>query len=94
MWEEGVAMGWKYIMLESGMFRYPIIFPDKLVHDEVVKQIIPLIPGKEVKIISAGSIEGVEVDGVGGRSTTLNIDSLGEEDERLINVYNYGHGIV
>lgn len=94
-------MGWKYIMIESGMYRFPIIFPDKLVHAEVwqgLKAFIPKVKGvikiNSAKVVSAGVIEYLNVDGVGGSSETLQIESLGEEDEQLINFYNYGHGII
>ena len=88
-------------MIESGMYRFPIIFPDKLVHADVWAGLQPFIPKSKsgiainnAVVVSAGTIEGLEVDGVGGSSETLQKESLNEEDERLINFYNYGHGII
>lgn len=94
-------MGWKYIIVENLMtqggtrFLIPVIFPDKLVHSDVYKHLRPLMPGwrgQGCKAFSAGKIEHLRVQGLGGESETLNIKSH-PEDERIITNYSYLHGI-
>lgn len=90
-------MGWKYIMLEiQEGYRFPIIFPDKLVHKDVAEALRRCTPSKKGPAVatSAGTIEILDVRGVGGSSETLCIESLGVDDENIINNYNYGHGII
>lgn len=96
-------MAWKYIIMEietpSGTkMAFPVIFPDKMIHAEVfavTKFVVPTAnaEGTNVRAVSAGAIEHVTVDGLGGRSTTLGIKSRGDEDARLIDVYSYCHGV-
>lgn len=89
-------MGWKYIMLDKGLFQFPIIFPDKLVHQEVFTMTRHLVPpqdtGEFATCVSAGMINGLFAKGVNGESETLRIKSR-KIDERIINMYNYEHGI-
>lgn len=89
-------MGWKYVMLDRGLFQFPVIFPDKMVHQEVFVTVRHTVPGAEdgklATVASAGMIEQLFVKGVGGDSETLRIKSR-LIDERIINLYNYEHGI-
>ncbi len=94
-------MGWKYIMFENKVgdttIMFPVIFPDKMVHKEVATVLRHCQPGWHhggVAAVSAGVISKLEVKGVGGESETLNLESFGQEDEDIINNYNYAHGIV
>lgn len=93
-------MGWKYIMFENTIgdskFLFPVIFPDKMVHSEVSAVLRHCQPGWHhggVKPISAGMIDQLYVEGVGGESETLKMASK-IEDENIINTYNYFHGII
>ena len=88
-------MGWKYIMLDKGLFQFPIIFPDKLVHQEVFTMTRHLVPPQNdeySRVVSAGMINQLFAKGVNGESETLRIKSR-KIDERIINMYNYEHGI-
>jgi hypothetical protein len=93
-------MAWKYIMVENGFpggtrFLIPVIFPDKLIHSDVYANIKSIMPGWEalgVKAFSAGKIEHIRVEGLGGESETLRLKSH-PEDERIIKNYSYLHGI-
>jgi hypothetical protein len=94
-------MGWKYVMMHSTLqgsnaeVLTPIIFPDKLVHLEVFTVARLLLPDTMITVpYSAGMIEYLYVEGVGGRSDTMNLDSMGKPDEKTINGYKYFHGIL
>jgi hypothetical protein len=93
-------MGWKYIMVLNKIgdtrFLVPVIFPDKLVHSQVYAQTRTIMPGWQfdgVKAISAGKIEHIELDGLGGESETLNLKSR-PDDRGVIENYSYEHGIL
>lgn len=88
----------KYVVLRSGMFEYPIIFPDKLSHQEVAVALRPHVPGwndpdGSVRIVSAGFLTDWNVRLDPERIS----ETLGKgprpEDQELINNYMYGHGI-
>ena len=88
-------MGWKYLMIENRLAAYPVIFPDKLVHIEVatvMRLIVPTIDKQQPMPVSAGFIESLYVEGVGGDSKTLKMSSR-PGDEGIINRYKYFHGI-
>lgn len=92
-------MGWKYIMFENTIgttkFIFPVIFPDKMVHNEVAAVLRHCQPGWHkggVVAVSAGMIDHVTVDGIHGSSETLKLDS-NKEDARTIDSYSYCHGI-
>lgn len=75
-----------------------MIFPDKMIHAEVFAVAKFVVPGADaegsnVRVVAAGMIEQVGVNGVGGRSTTLKLKSRGDEDAKLITLYSYNHGI-
>lgn len=91
-------MGWKYIMMESVTpggthILTPILFPDKIIHIEMYTVARMLLPEKKVLPYSAGEVGLVRVSRLGGRSETLNLDSL-EGDKEVINQYPYLHGII
>lgn len=91
-------MAWKYIVLEATFgetkVEFPVIFPDKTIHLEVVTVMRLVAPvGKhQPRVVSAGKIEHVDVDGIGGDSKTLKIASRAD-DKELIETYEYIHGI-
>lgn len=89
-------MAWKYIMFKAGIFKIPVIFPDKLVHQMVADAAMPMLkktfPRSVISVVSAGTIEHVTADDPGGDSETLGIAS-DLEDENTINEYSYWHGV-
>lgn len=95
-------MGWKYIMMEITLGKgksatkmlFPVIFPDKMVHIEVatVVKLCGPLDGNSPRPVSAGSIEHIRVDGLGGESTTLGLKTH-KGDELIINSYSYTHGV-
>lgn len=94
-------MGMKYIVLEikNGETKreWPIIFPDMMVHSDIANVIQKHLnqQNQESRIIAAGSVSffGGKVRCDSG-SETLNIESRGSEDEKLIKMFDYLHGIV
>lgn len=90
-------MGFNYIVLsipmgENLVREVPIMYPDFLVHEDVANA-IKAVPGMENStVVSAGSAD-LGVMSCSGRSTTLNLESRGRDDEVLINSYPYAHGI-
>ena len=95
-------MGMKYIVLEikngDTKREWPIIFPDMMVHRQVadiVQNHLAVDCKLNSRIIAAGSVSffGGEVRCF-GESETLNIESRGKEDEKLIKMFDYLHGIV
>lgn len=99
-------MGWKYVMIEVTLgehlnpadgtkMLFPVIFPDKLTHDMMVGGMMAVLSAhglKHATAVSAGSIEHIAVDGLGGNSVTLDISS-NPEDIRTIQQYSYRHGV-
>lgn len=95
-------MGMKYIVLEikngDTKREWPIIFPDMMVHRQVadiVQNHLAVDCKLNSRIIAAGSVSffGGEVRCF-GESETLNIESRGSEDAKLIKMFDYLHGIV
>lgn len=96
-------MGMKYIVVEVKTAdhykrEWPIIFPDMMVHKEFAQTIRRYLAhhnALDCRVISAGSISlfGGEVR-CSGESETLNLESRGKEDEKLIKMFDYLHGIV
>lgn len=84
-------MGWKYIVIRTPTHDIPVIFPDCLVHKDVAISLSRTKPLRDVgaEVISAGELY-VLANGVGGESTTLEIKSRGEDDQRLIDSMEYG----
>lgn len=93
-------MGWKYIMIRSRsktgiVTDWPVIFPDKMVHAEVAgcaRMMVP-VKGTVLGVVSAGKIEHLVVEGLGGDSETLSLKSRPDEDTKIIEMYSYLHGI-
>lgn len=96
-------MGWKYVIIEVRLgnrqtgtkILMPVIFPDKLNHDMMAmgfKAVLDVHGIKHGKPVSAGKIEHIEVDGLGGDSVTLQMQA-DPDDERVINTYSYTHGV-
>jgi hypothetical protein len=75
---------------------FPVIFPDKMVHADVYKKLKSAMPGWHhggVRAVSAGTIEHIEAEGLGGGSETLGLVASGD-DAKTIEIYSYFHGIV
>lgn len=93
-------MGWKYVMFETKIAgcsaMVPVVFPDKLVHKDVVEHMRHLLgrtfKGASCRPVSAGKIEHVIVDGLGGDSETLGLKAH-EDDSKIIEAYSYFHGL-
>lgn len=94
-------MGFKYIVVQVGVDvkrEWPIIFPDMLVHSQMAETIkTHLMRNHKMtgRIVAAGTVSffGGEVN-CHGESETLEIESRGEEDNSLIKMFDYLHGIV
>ena len=96
-------MGMKYIIVQirngETVREWPIIFPDMLVHramaDIVQNHLAVDYKQLNRRIVAAGSFScfGGEVSCF-GESETLNVESRGSEDARLIKMFDYLHGIV
>lgn len=95
----------KYVMIEVPAHgelparRVPVIFPDMLVHADVahamelvVKSTLAPKAKIKVKTTSAGECRLDDVVCHGG-SETLNVDSRERLDARVIEMYDYLHGI-
>jgi hypothetical protein len=76
--------------------RIPVIFPSLLVHKIVAKRVdVALREHFRDAVVwaeSAGEIGALLVDGVGGRSSTMNLESR-DRDKGIINGFPYLHGI-
>ena len=94
----------KYIVLEvdnKGIIReLPVIFPDIMVHADMFKymqhQMTMQHNVDSVRCVSAGFISSIAVGAAGGcygKSESLEITSRGEEDDKLIQMLDYTHGI-
>ena len=70
------------------MHRFPIIFPDFLLHSEVATVTKCLKP--EYAPVSAGSINSIDFE-VYGDSSTLALTS-DPEDSKVIRMFDYFHG--
>ena len=68
----------------------PVIFPNSLVHADVSKNFLAILP-KGSKPISAGECNCFME--CSGRSETLNLESRGAEDTSLLFMVDYGGGI-
>lgn len=86
-------MSFKYIMLNDGLHDIPIIFPDRLVHESVASSLLQHEEHKNLKVVSAGSVDiGLDCSCY-GKSETLKLESR-PEDGRVISMYPYMHGIM
>lgn len=93
----------KYVMFEmvaAGKIiqRYPVIFPDNLVHDDIARAMKPLIeeniPCTSVRVVGAGECYiSAKVD-ESSFSYTLGGICPHPEDEQIINSIDYFHGMV
>jgi len=95
-------MGMKYIVLKINngetVREWPVIFPDMMVHKQVAEHMQHLVRrhhNTNCAVVAAGSFScfGGEVRCF-GESETLSIESRGEEDAKLIKMFDYLHGIV
>lgn len=92
----------KYIVMKINngetVREWPIIFPDMMVHKQVayvIELTIKRFHNMPCSVIAAGSFScfGGEVRCF-GESETLGLESRGEEDVKLIKMFDYLHGIV
>ena len=91
----------KYVVLTVNLAdtkkAVPIIFPDFMVHDDLVKSVTTLLEEvhklKVTGILSAGEIDMDQVF-CSGYSSTLKVYSRDEEDDNLIESYDYMHGML
>jgi len=94
-------MSFKYVSFQVKMkqltFHVPVMFPDKLVHASVAAAMLAVLkehfPTAKIKPVHAGTIGSLFVEAVHGRSETLDLISDGIHDERMINAYDYTHGL-
>jgi len=94
-------MGMKYIVLQirngETVREWPIIFPDMIVHSDIANVIQKhlYLQNQDSRVIAAGLVSffGSQVRCF-GESETLNIESRGNEDAKLIKMFDYLHGIV
>lgn len=89
-------MSWKYIVIRTGPFDLPVIFPATLSHESIAKTLLPAIPtypGSVPRILSAGFIDDVAAIDISGQSESLGIKSRPREDEVLINDFIEHHGV-
>lgn len=86
----------KYIVMQHKfrdlVIEVPVIFPNSLIHEEMAV-IMKVLLGDTARSVSAG--EYSPLDGsCHGKSSTLNLESRGEQDMRLILMYDYLGGFV
>ena len=85
---------WKYIVIEVGDRKLPIIFPGELVHSDVAEAMERVVEQTaETKAVtsSAGSIPALQVLSTEGQSSTLGLNSR-RKDADLINGLPYTGG--
>jgi hypothetical protein len=94
----------KYVVIEArigdDVREFPIIFPNILVHSIVAGSVIAGLQAFHNKngkytVVSAGEISSMDLDAGSchGSSETLKLKSRGEEDDKLITLHDYMHGI-
>lgn len=87
--------GFKYIVIRAGDYEFPIIFPDKLVHEDVAVAMLRLEPICKLKtpvIASAGFVRMDEISVGASISESLGVGPR-EGDAALIRHYAINHGI-
>lgn len=90
---------YKYVMIRAGDFEFPIIFPDKLVHEDVAAAIMRLEPirkiGDPAVVVGAGFLGSGSLDDVS--VTSKDSESLGvgprDNDDWVIRNLPISHGI-
>jgi len=81
------------------VMRYPIVFPNNMVHAHVAKVnsllLEMMFPKATVTATSAGECNSMAFGGeLYGESTSLNVKSKGQEDTNLLKMCDYGAGMV
>lgn len=95
----------KYIVItcedkkKDSVMRFPIIFPNSLVHEHVSRVMCLLLSlmflRHEVKATSAGEINSMDFSGMcHGKSDTLQLKSNSVEDTQLVRMNDYGSGMM
>lgn len=93
----------KYVVLtvakgRDTKYRFPIIFPNNLVHDHVAKAVGLLLQlmfiQSKVTVTSAGEVNSMDFAGeCYGDSESCGVKSKGVEDTQLIKLNDYGAGV-
>lgn len=93
---------WKYVMFEANGTLVPIIFPNRVVHEDIhraagyaIRQmVIKERPNNwSSKVVSAGFLSSLAVTGVHGKSESMgNVKSI-ETDASIINLMPYDNGM-
>lgn len=90
----------KYVMFEirhdSIVINVPIMFPDSLVHSLVadeMQRVFKKHRWPNARVVSAGSVTGIDDVYTSGESETLGVASRGKRDQRIIENYDFLHGI-
>jgi hypothetical protein len=87
----------KYVMFELDFLgeakKVPILFPPDLVHKDVAEALLrDCVNLRDAKPVSAGTVK-FRVDRTFGYSDTLDL-TASEDDLRVLNTYNYFHGLL
>lgn len=95
----------KYIIIQYGPYEYPIIFPDKLVHEDMARAVLSQeqfnrSPECMAIVVAAGFIDLECISGLYYEKAIdvhRSSESLGigprKDDYALISNFRYGHGI-
>lgn len=100
-------MSWKYLILrvkkpsknstseDSLQIDLPMIFPELLVHSDVLAMTYELTKMMKLEVVGVRSGGSLDFENVvcSGKSKTMEVSSL-EGDSSLIELYNYSKGIV
>lgn len=81
----------KYIMMQSGDRKIPIIFPDMLIHQDVFLALKQIPQLENAEVVSAGGIT-IDVCAVGDDSSSLKVQSK-PEDEDIIEFWDQKRGL-
>jgi hypothetical protein len=93
----------KYILVEVdlpkiGTRRFPFIFSNHMVHAEMREAALFAIAKSiavptEMRVISAGEVSSLHIEGCHGESTSIGVKSRGENDDCEISTHDYNHGL-
>lgn len=85
-----MASDWKYIMVQVGDQRYPVLFPKELVHRYVARGIETAIMNDRdlrtkgiPEVVSAGFVSGVSVVKTFGESESLDVKADPQDTARI-----------
>jgi len=85
----------KYIVLRVQDQELPVIFPEQMIHSLVAEALSKMPSMAGAVPVSAGQLSSLDIgSGCHGNSTTLGLSSRGVQDDQLIQMMDYLHGIV